>query len=272
MLIRFAGSKDRAAQRILEYLDLSKRRLCEPFAGTAAVTFAAIEAGLVDHVCINDLDRYLIDLWSTVLHNHERLIELVADYTPRAQDFYDFKAEGYTSSAVRNAFTTIVLHQISFGGLGRMSGSPIGGADQRGKKYTVECRWNAARLTSKIAKLHNLLASVDVRLTSTDWSACPTWAWFVDPPYVEAGKGLYRSSALDHLKLMRHLRDKQQPWVLTYDDAEEIRDIYKWAAIEKGHDTYLNHGGKRTNYRKTELMIMPHGQYGSDRPDRLPLK
>jgi DNA adenine methylase len=260
MLIRFAGSKDRAAQRILDNLDLSSRKICEPFAGTAAVTFAAIEAGLVDHVWINDLDRHMIDLWGTVLRNHERLVELVADYKPRARDFYDFKSEGYTSSAVRNAFTTIVLHQISFGGLGRMAGSPIGGADQTGKKYTVECRWNADRLTSKINKLHRLLASVEVRLTCDDWSTCPSWAWFVDPPYVVAGEGLYQSSGLDHLKLMRHLRRKKQPWVLTYDDAEEIRAIYAWAAIQNGHDTYLNHGGPRASYRKTELMIRPAGQ------------
>jgi DNA adenine methylase len=261
MLIRFAGSKDRAAKQILNYLDLSNRRICEPFAGTAAVTFAAIEAGLVDQVHINDVDRHLIDLWSTVLNNHWRLIELVGDYTPRAKDFYDFKSEGYTSSPVRNAFTTIVLHQISFGGLGRMAGSPIGGADQRGKKYTVECRWNADRLISKIKELHGLLASVEVvTLTSHDWTACPRWAWFVDPPYSVAGKGLYQFSALDHLGLMRHLRQKRQPWVLTYDDDKhgEIRGLYKWAKVQNGMDTYLNHGGKPS--RKTELMIMPHGQ------------
>lgn len=260
MLIRFAGSKDRAASRILDHLDLSSRKLCEPFSGTAAVTFAAIEARLVDDIWINDTDRHMVDLWSTVLNNHEHLIELINDYTPRARDFYDFKAEGYTSSAIRNAFTTIVLHQISFGGLGRMAGSPIGGAEQAGKKYTVECRWNADRLTTKINKLHKLLTNVEVHITCKDWSSCPPCPWFVDPPYVVAGEGLYQSSGLDHLKLMRHLKRKRQPWTLTYDDAEEIRAIYSWATIQNGHQTYLNHGGKRANYRKTELLITPHGQ------------
>lgn len=258
MLIRYAGSKDRATGRILEKLDLSGRKLCEPFAGTAAVVFAAIDSGLVDHVWVNDADPHLADLWLTVRDKPERLIELINGYTPRAQDFYDFKAEGVTASPVRNAFTTIVLHQISFGGLGRQAGSPIGGARQTGK-YLVGCRWNADRLTSKIELLHKLLDSVETVITCGEWASCPPWAWYVDPPYVGAGEDLYRQSGIDHFRLMLRLQAKPQPWVLSYNDNANVRSLYSWATIENGHDTYLNHGRKRTDYRKTELLITPRG-------------
>jgi DNA adenine methylase len=256
VLIRYPGSKDRATDKILRLLDLSDRRICEPFAGTAAVTYDAIAAGLVDAVHINDIDDYIADLHLTIRDDHEALIERVWAYQPAAQDFYDYKE--VSGNRLLNAFHTIVLHQISFSGLGRKAGSPIGGKKQTGK-YPVNCRWHAGRLTGEIKRLHGLLTSVDAHITSGDWASCPPWAWFVDPPYFKQGEGLYRLGGMDHTALRNHLRDKAEPWVLTYDDDPEVRSMYDWAHIPKkgGLETYLNHGAPRDEYRKRELMITP---------------
>lgn len=273
MLIRYPGSKDRTASIILEQLGgLSERRLCEPFAGTAAVTYEAVRRGLVDYVWLNDIDPFIADLHRAVKDDHLNLVDLISAYTPNVADFYEWRSAAPTDS-LTNAFRTIVLHQISFSGLGRKAGSPIGGADQAAAKYKVDCRWNPSLLKSKIRTMHRLLAGVEVTVTSGDWSACPDWAWYVDPPYFEQGSGLYSAGSLDHEALCARLMTKTEPWVLSYDDAAPIHDLYgSWARVEHGLiETYLNHGTPRVNYRKQELLIWPKTQARAAASDQLDL-
>lgn len=37
-----------------------------------------------------------------------------------------------------------------------------------------------------------LRAKARAVITNTDWSDCPDWSWYLDPPYVDAGSSLYR--------------------------------------------------------------------------------
>lgn len=273
VLIRYPGSKDRTASVILDQLGgLCERRLCEPFAGTGAVTYEAIRRGLVDYVWLNDIDPFIVDLHRTVRDDHLSLVELISGYTPQVDDFYDWRSSPPTDS-LTNAFRTIVLHQISFSGLGRKAGSPIGGTNQAAAKYKVDCRWNPALLRTKIRNMYRLLTSVDLTITSGDWSECPDWAWYVDPPYFEQGSALYSAGSLDHGALCARLMMKAEPWVLSYDDAAPIRDLYgSWAHVEHGLiETYLNHGRQRPNYRKQELLIWPKVRQLSPASDQLDL-
>jgi DNA adenine methylase len=249
MLIRYPGSKDRQAGRLSSSLDLTDRRLCEPFCGTAAVTFACLRNGWLDHVWLNDADRGITDLWSTVRDDPAGLISQIAAYQPSADSFYELRDREFDSPA-DNAFATVVLHQISYSGLGRKAGSPIGGRDQSGS-YKVGCRWNAARLTTGIQRAHDLLAKVHVTITNLDWTDCPEWAWYVDPPYVAAGSSLYRRGVFPVEPLRDHLRGKAEWWSLSYDDVPEIRAAYDWAVMDRECSTYLGRG------RQAELLITP---------------
>ena len=256
MLIRYPGSKDRAAGMILGWLDLPDRRLCEPFCGTAAVSFAAIARGLVDQVVLNDVDRGIVDLWSTVRDRPGELVERIRGYIPDVEDFYRWRITD-RDDPVENAFAMIVLHQISFSGLGRAAGSPIGGRQQLGT-YLVDVRWSPNLLVAEVNRLHGLMSTVDVIVTQGEWWTCPDrMAWFVDPPYVDVGAALYRYGTVDHAALADHLRTKVAPWVLTYNDVPAVRDLYGWAHVQAGMRTYLNHGGAAT---KVEALITPTSQ------------
>ena len=48
---------------------------------------------------------------------------------------------------------------------------------------------------------------------------------FYDPPYIEKGKDLYRNyhSVKDHQKLANHIRQLNQPWIVTYDYDAAVR-------------------------------------------------
>jgi DNA adenine methylase len=255
MLIRYPGSKDRQAARILRSLDLPKRKLCEPFSGTAAITFACIRAGLVDQVWLNDKDRFVADLWAAVRDYPEQLCDLVSTYEPVAESFYELR-EQPLSDPLTNAFVTIVLHQISYSGLGRRAGSPIGGRNQTGS-YGVGCRWNAVRLCAGIREASGLLNKVHATITSVDWADCPDWTWYVDPPYVVAGASLYREGVSPVSELSDHLFRKAEWWSLSIDDAPVVHDIFSWAHIDYGGQTYLGSGRKKDGPRRTELLITP---------------
>lgn len=55
---------------------------------------------------------------------------------------------------------------------------------------------------------------------------------YLDPPYFLADqKRAYTQSFVleDHLRLEKVLKDLDYGFVLSYDDCEEIRDLYSWA-------------------------------------------
>lgn len=262
MLIRYPGSKDRALDRIVKRLNLSERRICEPFAGTAAVTIHLMEHRMIDYAHLNDADPAIANLWSIVRDRPSDLNALIRGYRPKAEDFYTMKRE-QTADPLRLAFTTVVLHQISYSGLGRMAGSPIGGRDQKGD-YKVGCRWYPRDLEREINTISYWMRHHvrHVEITCGDWSECPEWEWYTDPPYLVAGAGLYRNGTIDHQALADHLRSKPSPWLLSYDDDDDhtVRSMYKWARIVDDYqfETYLTtrtkHPEKRAT-RKKELLI-----------------
>jgi DNA adenine methylase len=51
---------------------------------------------------------------------------------------------------------------------------------------------------------------------------------YVDPPYYKQGKRLYRYhyAKYQHLLLSRVLREAKVPWLLSYDDCDEVRALY----------------------------------------------
>jgi DNA adenine methylase len=58
--------------------------------------------------------------------------------------------------------------------------------------------------------------------------------FFLDPPYFKADqKRAYTKSfnTNDHIRLMNNLKKLNHPFVLTYDDCIEIREMYSWANI-----------------------------------------
>ncbi|HAS83639.1 MAG TPA: DNA adenine methylase [Verrucomicrobia bacterium] len=71
--IPYQGSKRNLAPDILRYFPESIDILYEPFAGSAAMTIAAAEAGLANSFYINDLNKPLVDLWHEIINRPAQL-------------------------------------------------------------------------------------------------------------------------------------------------------------------------------------------------------
>ena len=71
----YQGSKRGLATVILRYMPKNTPRLIEPFAGSAALSLAALSAHKVGHVVIADNDQALMGVWQAILDTPQRLAE-----------------------------------------------------------------------------------------------------------------------------------------------------------------------------------------------------
>jgi DNA adenine methylase len=71
--IPYQGSKRNLAADILRYFPQKFATLCEPFAGSAAITIAAAVNRLGQRYHINDLNKPLMELWRAIIETPERI-------------------------------------------------------------------------------------------------------------------------------------------------------------------------------------------------------
>jgi DNA adenine methylase len=279
---RFPGSKTKLRSEIIKRLpSLNGREYREPFFGSGAIglTLLADKADMTS-IWINDKDIGVASFWTGVIRYPEDLIDRVHTFTPNVKAFVEIRDEllgikampKQKSRIVDIAFKKLAIHQLSYSGLGTMSGGPLGGVGQTGK-YKIDSRWSPQVICEKIRRFHNQFKAISVRYggcTDLDFSALITdtncdCVLYLDPPYFGKGKECYQHSFTlnDHERLAGLLRQTNHAWVLSYDDSTEIRQMYSWAAIDTIEATYsIAHPkntktGRKTNANKTELLIYP---------------
>lgn len=258
MLIRYPGSKDKHIKFLKDYLLEAAERnphIVEPFAGTASITFYLLEQKKIESYHINDFDESMASLWRVVKNDPDYLINRIHDYTPNVPDFYLFKSEPGEGDKER-AFRKLALHQMSYSGLGAMAGGPLGGREQK-SAYGIDCRWRPNTLEKNIKKCSVLLNSVPGEITAHSWEEvvetdeAKNKFIYLDPPYYVKGAELYQAGTIDHERLAASLKSLSE-WVLSYDDAPEVRSLYSWANVRKLDVTsHLHHS------KISDLVITP---------------
>lgn len=267
---RYPGGKTKLRKKIIERLTINSVGLSEyrePFFGGGSIGLLMIPYPQFTSAWINDKDIGLVCLWKSVRDHADALRKRVKGYTPKVEDFYTFKIElenvkflpQITEEIVELGFKKLVIHQISYSGLGTKSGGPLGGKEQK-SEYKIGCRWSGEYLSKKISKLHCALTRINVDCTNDDFEnllfAGETPALiYLDPPYYVKGGALYQHAFTeeDHKRLAIALKNTIHKWVLSYDDCDEIRDLYSWAHIETLSVNY----SITTARQKNELLICP---------------
>lgn len=281
---RYPGGKSklrkRIASKIHDIIDGSNVEYREPFFGGGSIGLLLMRdnPNLRD-VWINDFDLGVSALWTTVIRRPELLIEKVRSFVPSVDAFYRFKddlascAYGDADSCADYGFKKLAIHQISYSGLGTKSGGPLGGRDQK-SAYKIDCRWSPDYICNKIVDINKMFSCMNVRnnkCTSYDFcdviTDCEKPAViYLDPPYYDKGNDLYQHglSILDHQRLADCLRTTNHRWLLSYDNCEEVRDLYSWANMEVIEEvsysitaTKDKETGGRASRVKSELLITP---------------
>lgn len=276
-LIRYPGSKAKLVKFISDRMPDGMRGALwakpmeyrEPFFGAGQMGLRLL-ANVIhpgSSVWINDIDSGISALWMSVLKKPNALCTLITEFEPSADKFYEFKeTDGITSgNFLYDGFKKLALHRMSMSGFGAMSGGPLGGKAQAGL-YLAGCRWRAGRLVKNAQHIHGILRRFkEVKITCVDFDAVIEGAsencfLYLDPPYFVKGKQLYKynMAKADHNRLANSLKATRADWTLSYDDVQEIRQLYDWATISEIEVRYSNAitDGKRP--KNKEIVIVPN--------------
>ena len=208
----------------------------EPFAGGAGIALELLEKEIVNDIVINDLDKGIYSFWRAILTETDRFInnirnvELSIDEWNRQREIID----ACSRYSYELGFATFYLNRTNRSGI--IKGGVIGGIEQAGN-WRMDARFNREALIERIVKIasrkkHIHLYNKDVNSFIQNYLPKYQQNAFVyfDPPYFDKGKQLYLNffSYDDHVRIERMINNQVNcDWVITYDDVQEIADIYQ---------------------------------------------
>lgn len=208
----------------------------EPFAGGAGIALELLEKEIVNDIVINDLDKGIYSFWRAILSETDRFIndirnvELTIDEWNRQRQVID-NCNRYSYEL---GFATFYLNRTNRSGI--IKGGVIGGTEQNGN-WRMDARFNREALIEriiKIAKRKNHIHLYNKDVNSFIQNYLPRYQHnafvYFDPPYFGKGKQLYLNffSYDDHVRIERMIDNHVNcDWVITYDDVQEIADIYQ---------------------------------------------
>lgn len=221
---------------ILRVNRLERQPYAEPFAGGCGLALALLYGGHVSEIHINDLDLSIWSFWHCVLNRTDELIHMV-ERCPVTVDEWRNQRMVYLSQdesdVLTLGFATFFLNRTNRSGIIKDAGV-IGGLSQDGK-YKIDCRFNRedlARRIRRVSKYKNRIHIYrsDAMAFMQDIQSLTIQPFIcIDPPYFHKGSSLYTSfyRPNDHAILAKSILELRCPWIVTYDNAPEISDLYR---------------------------------------------
>lgn len=208
----------------------------EPFAGGAGIALELLEKEIVSNIVINDLDKGIYSFWRAILTETNRFIrdirtvDLTIDEWKRQRKIID----NCSRYSYELGFATFYLNRTNRSGI--IKGGIIGGMEQDGK-WKMDARFNREALIKRIVKIASRKKYIHVYnkdVNSFIQKFLPKYQQnafvYFDPPYFGKGKQLYLNffSYDDHVRIERMICNQVDcDWVITYDDSQEIANIYQ---------------------------------------------
>lgn len=265
--LRYPGGKaclSEVMRSIIQHNSLGHCEYAEPFAGGAGLALRLLFSGVVSKIHLNDLDPAIWAFWHSVLWETEELANRIASATITIDEWRrqrDVLAKQVEADVVDLGYAAFFLNRTNRSGIIKGAGV-IGGLDQKGN-YLIDCRFNRADLAGRVRRIARYREKI--RLTNLDAieflqgfdsAAKAPSIICIDPPYFSKGSSLYTNfyRAADHAMLAECAQTIRCPWVMTYDDAPQISELYA------GHQKWrysINYSVQRKR-RGSELMIAAH--------------
>lgn len=236
--LRYPGGKGRLAILVKDVI--TENGLCdgtyiEPYAGGAGMALSLLMEEYVWNIVINDIDPAIYAFWHTVLHHTEWLRKQIKDIPVTINQWHVQKnvfenANDYPLEQF--GFATFFLNRTNRSGI--LKGGAIGGK-QQSSKYRIDARYNKQDLDKRIEliarhrnriKLYNMDAADLLRDIPKTLKG--KTLFYFDPPYYHKGGLLYTNhyTHADHEKVSEAIKTLNHPWIVTYDDAPVIDNLY----------------------------------------------
>ena len=207
----------------------------EPFAGGAGIALSLLFNNDVDEIVINDYDKAIYSMWRAITTQTRAFLDLLENTEVTIEEWHRQKEIYETQNnrySLELGFATFFLNRVNHSGI--IKAGPIGGFGQVGN-YKIDVRFNKTDLSKRIKKIAKYKRKIhvynhDVRCFLASYLPKYMDHAFVyfDPPYYKKGKQLYKNffTGKDHQEIHDLIDQLPCPWMVTYDNVEEIKTIY----------------------------------------------
>lgn len=237
--LRYPGGKTAIFDIVSQFIrtnKLQRRHYAEPYAGGAGLALKLLFNGFVSDIHLNDIDRGIWAFWDIVLNQNQKFVDKINATPITMEEWYKQKnviefPENHEDFML--GFATFFLNRTNRSGIIKNAGV-IGGKKQNGN-YKLDCRFNKDDLTNRITRIAKYKNRI--HLTNQDAldfmnvseKTLPKETFFcIDPPYFNKGSSLYTNfyEKGDHSQIADAILELKRPWILTYDNVAEIKDLY----------------------------------------------
>jgi DNA adenine methylase len=234
--LRYPGGKSRGVKFLREFIpEFSEFR--EPFFGGGSLSFFLVQLRENKIFTASDLNYELYCFWTQLRNNPEKLIENLQqiynsykknDDRNNGKELFKLIVERRNNnlSALERAIDFYILNRISFSGVVDSGGFSQGSFEGRFTQSSIDRLHDASKIISNIqfyCEDYSYLIKLDGENIFI----------FLDPPYYAASKSkLYGKNGIlhtqfDHEELFSVVKDSKHNWLITYDNSDHIKNLYK---------------------------------------------
>jgi DNA adenine methylase len=205
--------------------------LIEPFAGGGIISLTALFEDFVSTAVMVEIDEDIAAVWQTVVAGQsEWLANRILNFNLTRESAVREISKTNVNTKEK-AFQTILKNRTLHGGiLAEGSGFLKHGENGKG----IHSRWYPVTLAKRFNNLKDIAGRITFRQEDgleviKEYSKRRDVVFFIDPPYTaggkKAGKRLYRYFNLDHERLFALCESIKGDFLMTYDNADEVKDL-----------------------------------------------
>jgi DNA adenine methylase len=254
--LRYPGGKTRACKILetilLQYFDLKLfDTLISPFMGGGSFEFH-MQNKYNYKLCVNDKFIPLYNFWKQIKIDKNKLCDALRNQLNITKD--DFNNYRKTilhlnDDILQQSILYFIINRCSFSGA-----TLSGGFSQEAskKRFTISSINKIEKLDFSLIDIYNLDFYEFIQSYTTDTSLI-----FLDPPYyLNKKSNLYGNNGDMHEnfnhELLNEVLKTKKNWILTYNDCEYIRELYKNYLILNVNWSY----GMNKNKLSSEIVII----------------
>lgn len=241
--LRYPGGKNSLTEFLTDIAstnNLTGGIYIELFAGGAGAALNLLFNGTYRQIHINDYDSHIFAMWDSILNYTDEFVQKIIDTEITIDEWHRQKEifeQFNVDKVVDLGFSTFFLNRTNRSGIIFKAG-PIGGLKQTGN-YLIDVRFHKKNLIHRIRKIASYrnqikltnLDAIELINNLTNFYPDENQIFiYLDPPYYKKGRLLYMNNYghENHIQLRRSVdqRLREHNWIISYDNAPEIREIY----------------------------------------------
>lgn len=258
--LRYPGSKNSLVNYIITALEINAIKpsvYVEPFVGGGSIALNLLANELVDQVILIDRDPWITGFWKIVFFDTDWIIDQIRNIEVTIENWNLYK-NSRPRTIREQAITCLFLNRTSFSGILENRAGPLGGRNQS-SEYPIDCRFTATTKETIITRIQTISKYRDriYKIWNCSWNIgiqkireaqvrgdlpVANLFFYFDPPFFEEADALYRYyfDDNDHIELRDFLLTLKDKWILSYDSADQVKELYGEAINERTNGTH-NH-------------------------------